>query len=46
MSLRRRTILSKGLRALAPVDLTIHTFRTVDRTPGRRFAVAAQFGKR
>ena len=28
MSLRRRTILSKSLRAPAPVDLTIHTFRT------------------
>ena len=27
MSLRRRTILSKSLRAPAPVDLTIHTFR-------------------
>ena len=46
MSLRRRTILSKSFRAPAPVDLTIHTFRTVDRTAGRRFAVAAQFGKR
>ena len=46
MSLRRRTILSKSLRAPAPVDLTIHTFRTVDRTAGRRFAVVAQFGKR
>ena len=46
MSLRRRTILSKSLRAPAPVDLTIHTFRTVDRTTGRRFAVVAQFGKR
>ena len=28
MSLRRRTILSKILRAPAPVNLTIHTFRT------------------
>ena len=46
MSLRRRTILSKSLRAPAPVDLTIHTFRTVDRTAGRRFAVVARFGKR
>ena len=46
MSLRRRTILSKSLRAPAPVDLTIHTFRTVDRNTGRRFAVVALFGKR
>ena len=46
MSLRRRTILSKSLRATAPVDLTIHTSRTVDRTAGRRFAVVARFGKR
>ena len=46
MSLPRRTILSKSLRAPAPVDLTIHTFRMVDRTAGRRFAVVAQFGKR
>ena len=46
MSLRRRTILSKRLRAPAPVDLTIHTFRTVDRTAGRRFAAVARFGKR
>ena len=46
MSLRRRTILSKSLRAPAPVDLTIHTSRTVDRTAGRRFAVVARFGKR
>ena len=46
MSLRRRTILSKSLRAPAPVDLTIHTFRTVDRTAGRHFAVVARFGKR
>ena len=46
MSLRRRTILSKKLRAPAPVELTIHTFRTVDRTGGRRFAVVARFGKR
>ena len=46
MSLRRRTILSESLRAPAPVDLTIHTFRTVDRTAGRRFAVVARFGKR
>ena len=46
MSLRRRTILSKSLRAPAPVDLTIHTFRKVDRTAGRRFAVVARFGKR
>ena len=37
MSLRRRTILSKRLRAPARVALTIHTFRTVDRTAGRRF---------
>ena len=37
MSLRWRTILSKRLRAPARVDLTIHTFRTVDRTTGRRF---------
>ena len=29
MSLRRRTILLKSLRAPAPVDLTIHTFRMV-----------------
>ena len=29
MSLRRRTILSKSLRAPAPVDLTIHAFRKV-----------------
>ena len=43
---RRRTILSKRLRAPAPVDLTIHTFCTVDRTAGRRFAVVAQFRKR
>ena len=43
MSLRQRMILSKCLRAPAPVDLTIHTFRTVDRTAGRRFAVVAQF---
>ena len=46
MSLRRRTILSKSLRAPAPVDLTIHTFRTVNRTAGRHFAVVARFGKR
>ena len=46
MSLRWRTILSKSLRAPAPVDLTIHTFRTIDRTAGRRFAVVARFGKR
>ena len=46
MSLRRRTILSKSLRAPAPVDLTIHTFRTVGRTAGRRFAFVARFGKR
>ena len=46
MSLRRRTTLSKSLRAPAPVDLTIHTFRTVDRAAGRRFAVVARFGKR
>ena len=46
MSLRRRTILSKSLRAPAPIDLTIHTFRAVDRTAGRRFAVVARFGKR
>ena len=37
MSLRRRTILSKRLRAPAHVALTIHTFRTVDKTAGRRF---------
>ena len=37
MSLRRRTILSKRLRAPTRVDLTIHIFRTVDRTTGRRF---------
>ena len=37
MSLRRRTILSKRLRAPARIALTIHTFRTVDRTAGRRF---------
>ena len=37
MSLRRRTILSKRLRAPAHVDLTMDTFRTVDRTAGRRF---------
>ena len=46
MSLRRRTTLSKSLRAPAPVDVTIHTFRAVDRTAGRRFAVVARFGKR
>ena len=46
MSLRRRTVLSKSLRAPAPVDLTFHTFRTVDRTAFRRFAVVAQFRKR
>ena len=46
MSLRWRTILSKRLRAPAPVDLTIYTFRTVDRTAGRRFAVVARFWKR
>ena len=46
MSLRWRTILSKSLRAPAPVDFTIHTFRTEDRTAGRRFAVVARFGKR
>ena len=45
MSLRRGTILSKSLRAPAPVELTLHTFRTVDRTAGRRFAVVARFGK-
>ena len=40
MSLRRRTILSKSLGGGgggARVDLTIHTFRTVDRTEGLRF---------
>ena len=37
MSLRRRTTLSKRLQAPARVDLTIHTFRTVDTTAGRRF---------
>ena len=37
MSLRRRTILSQSLQAPARVALTIHTFRTVDRTAGRRF---------
>ena len=48
MSLRRRTILSKSLRtgAPAPVELTIHTFRTVDRTAGHRFAVVARSGRR
>ena len=46
MSLRRRTILSKSLRAPAPVDLTIHIFRTADRTAGCRFAVVARFGKK
>ena len=48
MSLRRWTILSKSLRAPVPVNLTIHTFRTVDRTAGRHFAIAvvAWFGKR
>ena len=46
MSLRRSTILSKSLQAPAPVDLTNHTFRTVDRTADRRFAVVAQFAKR
>ena len=46
MSLCPRTILSKSLRAPTPVDLTIHTFRTVDRTAGRRFAVVARLGKR
>ena len=34
------------LRVPAPVDLTIHTFRTVDRTAGQRFAVVAHSGKR
>ena len=29
MSLRRRTILSRSLRAPAPVDITIHTYRTM-----------------
>ena len=37
MSLRQRSIPSKRLRAPARVDLTIHTFSTVDRTAGRRF---------
>ena len=37
MSLRRRTILSKRLRAPARVALTIYTFRTLDRTAGHRF---------
>ena len=38
MSLRWRMILSKSLRAPAPVALTIHTsFRTADRAAGRRF---------
>ena len=37
MSVRRRTILSQSLRAPARVALTIHTFRSVDRTAGRRF---------
>ena len=46
MSLHQRTIPSKSLPALASVDLTIHTFRTVDRTAGRRFAVVARFEKR
>ena len=46
MSLRRQPILSKSLRTPAPVDLTIHTFHTVDRTAGCRFAVVARFGKR
>ena len=46
MSLRRRTILSKKLRAHAPVELTIHTFRTGDRTAGSCFPVVARFGKR
>ena len=32
MSLRWRTILSKRLLLPAPVDFTLHTFRTVDRT--------------
>ena len=48
MSLRRRTILSKSLRAPTPTDPTIHTFCTVNRTAGRRFDVVAvaRFGKR
>ena len=46
MSLCRRMILSKSLRAPAPVELTIHTFRTVDRTAGRRFSVVTRFGER
>ena len=46
MSHLRRMILSKSLRASAPVDLTIHTFRSVDRTAGRCFAFVAWFGKR
>ena len=46
MSIRPRTFLSKSLQAPTPVDLTIHTFRTVDRTAGRRFAVVARFGKK
>ena len=37
MSLRQRTILSKSLRAPARFALTIHTFRTVDKTAGRHF---------
>ena len=37
MSRRRRTILSKRLRAPARVTLTIHTFHKVNRTVGRRF---------
>ena len=43
ISLQQRTVLSKSLRAPAPGDLTIHTFRMVDRTAGR---LVAQFGKR
>ena len=37
ISLPRRTILSKHSRAPARVDLTIHTFRMIDRTGGRPF---------
>ena len=43
MFLRRRTILSKSLRAPARVALTIHTFRTVDRAAPQ---VVVLFGKR
>ena len=45
MSLRQQTILSKRLRVPAPVELTIHPFRTVDRTAGRRFPLSHGSGR-